>query len=162
MTESAEEIGLNNKILKDFVEKEVIKSAKKLKGKHFPLSETVDAVPKTLSVKKIYRVEQQLKNLFLLVVRNYRKPPKIRYFLAVQLASQSSDLLVRLAGNYAVKNDLKLIQYPIYPKTLRISLLALKELNNVQNYSKYIELLGNFKNFFGQKLNKFNELLESK
>ena len=162
MTENSGEIELNNKVLKDFIEKKIVKSAKKVKGKHFPLSEIVDAVPKTLSVKKIYRVEQQFKNMFLIVVKNHHKLPNIRYFLAVQLASQSSDLLARIARNYAVKNDLKLIQYPIYPKTLRINLLALKELNIVENYSKSIEILENFKNLFNKKLKKLNELLESK
>jgi len=161
LTEKSGEIETNNKDLKDFIEKKAVKNAKRLKGKHFPISEIVDAVPKCLRVKNIYRVEQQFKDIFLIVVKNHHKLPKIRYFLAVQLASQSSDLLARLARNCAVKNDLKLIQYPIYPKTLRINLLALKELDSVQNFSKWIALLENFKNLFNQKLKKLNELLES-
>ena len=139
-----------------------IKNAKKLKGKFAPFSESVNKTPKSLKIKAIYNLKEQLKNFFLIIVRNYSKQPKIRYFLAISLASQSSDFLVSLAKNFASKNDLKLIQYSIYPKTLRIPLLALKELKTVENYSNSIELLNAFRTNFQKTLVKLKNLVEKK
>ncbi|MFX1408777.1 MAG: hypothetical protein ACFFA6_00365 [Promethearchaeota archaeon] len=147
--------------LKDFIKNNVIKNAKKLRGKYTPISEIVNNVPKTLKIKKIYELKGNNKNLYLIISNNYTKVPKIRYFLAVSLASQSSDFLVSLAKNFAKRNNLKLIQYSIFPKTLRINLLLIKELNDVEDYSKSIQILINFRIVFQNRLINFRSLIEN-
>ena len=147
--------------LKDFIKNNVIKNAKNLRGRYTPISEIVNNVPKTLKIKKIYELKGNNKNLYLIISNNYTKVPKIRYFLAVSLASQSSDFLVSLAKNFAKRNNLKLIQYSIFPKTLRINLLLIKELNDVEDYSKSIQILINFRIVFQNRLINFRSLIEN-
>ncbi|MHA1491866.1 MAG: hypothetical protein ACTSRI_19705 [Promethearchaeota archaeon] len=146
----------NEKAFKLYIKNEVIKNAKKLKGKFLPFSELVNSIPKILTIKKCYELKGQLKNFYLILVNNYSKKPKIRYFLAISLAFQSSDFLVSLAKEHANKNGLKLIQFSIYPKTFRINLLSLKELNNIddyiEDYSFSLKLLKQFRKDFRKKL----------
>ena len=152
----------NQKSLKSFIKTQILKTAKKLKGKYNPISELVDNIPRTLKIREIYKIEDSLKNLFLIIVNNYSKQPKVRYFLALILASQSSDLLVSLAKDYATKNNLKLIQYCLFPKSIRISLLTLTEIQTVEDFSNSIELLKNFRNYFRKTFEKIKNLIENK
>ncbi|MFX1453641.1 MAG: hypothetical protein ACFFCM_22615 [Promethearchaeota archaeon] len=149
----------NQKSLKSFIKIQILKTAKKLKGKYNPISELVDNIPRTLNIREIYRIEKSLKNFFLIIVDNYSKQPKIRYFLALILASQSSDFLVSLAKDYATKNNLKLIQYSLYPKNMRISLLTLTEIQTIEDFSNSIELLKNFRKSFRKTLEKIKNLV---
>ncbi|MFX1322965.1 MAG: hypothetical protein ACFFAQ_15110 [Promethearchaeota archaeon] len=149
------------KSLKDYINKTILKNAKKIKGRHTPISEMVNNVPKTLKVKDIYRLQGDLKNFYLFVSKNFNGNPKIRYFLVVSLASQSSDLLVSLAKNFAKRNNLKLIQYSIFPKTLRINLLLIKELIEIEDFSKSIQILKNFRIVFHNRLTTFRNLIEN-
>lgn len=152
----------NQKDLKIFLETKIIKNLKKLKGKHAPISEIANNMTKVLLVKSIYDLRENLKNCFLLNVKNYTKSPKFRHFLAISLANNSSDFLVQLASDFATKNDLKLIQYPIFPTTLRIQLLLLKEVKKVEDYSKSIEILEIYRDDFRKKLVKVKNLVENK
>jgi len=146
--------------LKLFVKNDLIKKSEKLKGKFAPLSEIVDRIPKTITIKRIYNFKGKLKDYFLIVVKNYNKKPKIRYFLTYKLANQSSDLLVSLAKSYAFENELSLIQYSIYPKLIgRISLLTFKELTSVDDYLKILETFELFRNNFRKKLVKIKNLV---
>lgn len=147
--------------LKSFIKNEIIKKVKKLKGKHAPISELVNNVSKSLSVEKIYDLSEKNKYYFLLIVKNYSKQPKLRYFLAILLANNSSDLLVQLARDYAIKHDLKLIQYSLFPKTLRIQLLLLKEIKKIEDYTNFIEKLNHFRKEFRSKLVKFKKIIEN-
>jgi len=150
---------INQEVLKSYLDSNVIKSAIKLKGKFAPFSEPVDKTPKTLPIKRIYNLKEQLKNFFLIIVKNYSNQPKVRYFLAIILASQSSDFLVSLAKDYATRNNLKLIQYSIFPKNIRISLLSLKEIRTIEDYLSSIELLKDFKKKFRKTLEKIRNLV---
>lgn len=147
--------------LKSFIKNEIIKKVKKLKGKHAPISELVNNVSKSLSVEKIYDLSEKNKYYFLLIVKNYSKRPKLRYFLTILLANNSSDLLVQLARDYAIKHDLKLIQYSLFPKTLRIQLLLLKEIKKIEDYTNFIEKLNHFRKEFRSKLVKFKKIIEN-
>ena len=148
MKNSKDISSMNQEDLKSYLENNVIKSAIKLKGKFAPFSEPVDKMPKTLPIKRIYNLKEQLKNFFLIIVKNYSSQLKDRYFLATILASQSSDFLVSLAKDYATRNNLKLIQYSLFPKNNRISLLSLKEIRSIEDYSSSIERLKDFKKKF--------------
>ena len=145
----------NRKTLETHVKSNIIKNSKKIREKHSNISEIVDKTPKTLEVKTIYDLSNNLNNTYLMVVRNHSKQPKTRYFLAISLASQSSDLLVNLTREFVNKNDeIKLLQFSIHPKSMRVSLLALKELNSIENYSHSIGLLQELRKQFRQKLTK--------
>ena len=151
----------NQKELKNFLDTKIIKNLKKLKGKRVPISEIVNKKPKVLIMKSIYDLSESLKNFILLYTKNYNKIPKYRYFLAISLANNSSDFLVQLAKDFTSKNDLKLIQYSIFPKTLRIQLLLLKEIKNIEDYSNSIEKLELCRNEFRKKLMKVKNLIEN-
>ena len=92
------------KELKHFIKSSVIKNKKKVRGKHSPMAEIVGGTLHSLPVKFIHDLKEKLKHFYLIGVKNYSKPPKLRYFLAISLANNSSDLLVQLAKDYAVKN----------------------------------------------------------
>lgn len=144
-----------------FIDPEVISTSKKLKGRFAPISELIHNVPKSLTIREIYKLKEELKDLYLINVNNYSNKPKIRYFLAVMLASQSSDFLVSLAKDFANKNNLKLIQYSLYPKSLRINLISLKEILNAEDFSSSIKILEVFKKDLRKKIMKIRDLVES-
>ncbi len=147
--------------LKSFIQNDIIKNIKKVKAKHAPISEIVDNIPKTLVIEKIYDLQEKFKNFYFFIAKNFSKTPKLRYFLAISLANSSSDLLVQLARDFAVKNDFKLIQYSIFPKTLRIQLLLLKEIKEVEDYTDLIEKLKSYRIEFRSKLGSVRNLIEN-
>ncbi|MFW9998595.1 MAG: hypothetical protein ACFE9Q_01660 [Candidatus Hodarchaeota archaeon] len=147
--------------LNSFIKTTVVKNYIKVRGKHSPISEIVNKVSKSLSVKKIYDLRERENHFYVIIVKNYSKHPKLRYFIAISLANNSSDLLVQLARNIAVRNDLKLIQYSIFPKTLRIQLLLLKEIKKVEDYAIFIEKLKTFRKEFRTKLSNLRNLVEN-
>ena len=151
----------NEKELKLFIEKKVIKDIKKVRGKKAPIAEFVDNRFVTLPVKSIYNISEQIKNFYFFIIQNNLQQPKVRYFLTITLANNSSDLLVQLAKEIAIKNDLKLIQYSIYPKTLRTQLLSMKEIKNPTDYSNSIEILKATRKDFREKLVKLERLVEN-
>ncbi|MFX1418127.1 MAG: hypothetical protein ACFE9N_04310 [Promethearchaeota archaeon] len=159
MTKNTQNASLDN--FQSFIKNKIIKKGNKLKGKKAPISEIIDNIPKSLSVDKIIDLREEKKNCFFLIVRNYVKQPKFRYFLAISIANNSSDLLVYFARDYAIKNDLKLIQYSIFPKTLRIQLLLLKEIEKIGDYSNYIKKLSSIREEFRIKLLKIKDLIEN-
>ncbi|MHA2008037.1 MAG: hypothetical protein ACXABO_12005 [Promethearchaeota archaeon] len=149
------------KELKHFIKNKVIKDSKKVRGKHSPIAEIVEGTLYSLPVKFLYDLREKLKYLFLIGVKNYSKQPKVRYFLTVSLANNSSDLLVQLAKDYAVKNDLNLVQYSIFLKTLRIQLLALKEIKNIDDYNNSLDILHEFRKIFRDKLVRIKRTIEN-
>jgi hypothetical protein len=150
----------NPEELKKFIEEKIVKIAKKIRGKHSPIAEIVDRKVQSLPVKFIYDLKGTLDHFYLMGVENYSKQPKMRYFLAVSLANSSSDLLVSFAKDYAVKNQLKLLQYCIFLKTLRIQLLSLRELLNIDEFSNIVDILKTFRTQFRETLEKFRNLLQ--
>jgi len=151
----------SEKELKSFVESEVIKDIKKIRGKKAPIAEIVENTLLALPVKSIYDMNEVIKRFYFIIVQNHSKQPKLRYFLTISLANNSSDLLVQLSKEFAIKNSLKLIQYSIYPKTLRTQLLSMKEIKNPTDYSNSIEILKAFRKNFREKLVKLKILVEN-
>jgi len=153
---------VNYETLEAYLKRNILKKAKKIKEKHSNISEIVDKTPKTLEVNNIYDLSKQFNNLYLIIVRNHAKRPKMRYFLAISLASQSSDLLVNLTRDIIKRDDnVRLIQFSLYPKSMRVNLLALKELTSVENYLHSIELLRDLRKQFRQKLTKLANRVEN-
>ncbi|MHA1147275.1 MAG: hypothetical protein ACTSR8_03425 [Promethearchaeota archaeon] len=151
------------KDLEKFIKNLILKDANKLKGKFQPLSEIIDKIPRTYKIKKIYNLSGKLKDYFLIIINNYAKEPKRKYYLAYKLANQSSDLLVNLAKSFASENQLNLIQYSIYPQLIgRISLLCFREIENEPDYYKIMELFELFRNNFRKKMVNLKNLVEDK
>ena len=161
MSKNSEESNVHEIALKPYLKSKVIKNAQKLRGKFAAISELIEDTLRTLTVQNIFKLGDELKGLFLVSVKNYYKYPKIRYFLAIQLASQSSDFLVALSRDFAIKNDLKLIQYSVVPKTTRISLLSLKEIKEIEDFEKSIGILQDFREKFRKKIAKIKNLVEN-
>jgi len=151
----------SEKELKSFVESEVIKDIKKIRGKKAPIAEIVDNTLLALPVKSIYDMNEVIKKFYFLIAKNHSKQPKLRYLLTITLADNSSDLLVQLAKEFAIKHGLKLIQYSIYPKTLRIQLLSMKEIKDPKDYGNSIEVLKAFRKEFREKLVRLKKLVEN-
>ncbi|MHA1274259.1 MAG: hypothetical protein ACTSVV_12065 [Promethearchaeota archaeon] len=137
---------------------EIIKSAKRIKGKFPPISERGVNISKPLLIKRIYNLNKISKNLFLFIIKNNQKEPKLRYFIAILLASQSSDLLMILARDLSKEIGSKLIQYVLFPKLHRLSLIALKELIALNDYDVIINELLNLRAKFLKKMRKISNL----
>jgi len=154
-------ISNDEKSLKSYLKRELLTGAKRLKNKYPPISENIKGVSKALKIKKIYELKENLKNFYLIITKNYSKKPRYKHFLAILLASQSSDLLVNLAKGFSKEHNLKLIQFSVYPQHFRVSLFSLKELNGADNLSKSINLLKEFRNKYRKELENFKNLVKN-
>ncbi|MFX0030045.1 MAG: hypothetical protein ACFE8B_12605 [Candidatus Hermodarchaeota archaeon] len=149
------------KSVRSFIENEIIRPTKKIKGKKSAIAEIIENTLVTLPIKSIYDMNEKLKNFYFIIVKNHLKQPKLRYFLTISLAYNSSDLLVQLGKKFAINNELKLIQYSIYPKTLRTQLLSMKEIKSIEDYNDSIEVLKRFRKEFREKLVGLKNLVEN-
>ncbi|MFX0018460.1 MAG: hypothetical protein ACFFAK_07150 [Promethearchaeota archaeon] len=158
-----DESSSNIEFLESFLKTEIIKKAKELKARYPSISEIADGKPKILKIKNFYEMKDEFKNYYLIKVKNYNSDPKFRHFLAIILASQSSDFLASIAKE-AIKEigNIKLIQFSIYPKNFRISLLSLKEIRNKDDFLKSVKLLKDLRINFKKKLDKIKNLIENK
>ena len=145
---------------KSFVKSDIIYKIRKVKGKYPPIAENVENKPHSLSVKSVYDLNANLKNFYFITLKNYSKSPKYRYFLVISFANNSSDLLVQLAREIVLKLDLKLIQYSIYPKTLRIQLLCMVEIQTIKNYNTSIKVLKSARKEFREILVRLKDLIQ--
>jgi len=143
-----------------YLKKEILKDAKRIKNKYPPISEKIDGISKSLKIKKIHELKGNLNNFIVITTKNYAKNPRYRYFLAMLLASQSSDLLVNLAREFSKKNRLKLIQFSLHPQHSRVGLFSLKELRDKDKISEVINLLKEFRIKYRKNLEKLGKLIE--
>ncbi len=149
---------MNTDNLEEFIET-IKEDTAKLKGRFPAISEKVKNERKGLKVKDIFRLPK--KDFYLIVVKHYDKPPKYRYFIALSLARQSSDLLVSLVKDFALQHDLKLIQYGIYPRHNRVNLLSLRELAVVEEYEGILNIFEQFRYTFKSRIEKLKEYVVS-
>ncbi|MFX1492895.1 MAG: hypothetical protein ACFFBZ_01295 [Promethearchaeota archaeon] len=146
-----------------FIKTEIIKKAKELKGRYPSISEIVDGTPRILKIKNLYEMKEEFKNFYLIKVKNYNNEPKFRHFLAIILASQSSDFLVSIIKELVKEiGNIKLIQFSIYPKNFRISLLSLKEIRNKDEFLNSVKILKDLRINFKKKLANIKNLIENK
>lgn len=157
MNEFKKEVASVERALKSYIKTEIVNRAKKLKGKYPPISEIIDGKPRILKVQDIYEMKDEFQNYYLIKVRNYDKKPKFRYFLTIRLASQSSDLLVSIAKELikGIK-EIKLIQFAIYPKNLRVNLLSLKQIQSKNDFLNSVKLLRDLRINFRTKIDKIS------
>lgn len=146
--------------LQSYLKKEILKDAQRLKNKYPPISVKVNGIYKSLRIKNIYKLKGNLNNFIFIKTKNYTKNPRYRYFLAILLATQSSDLLVSLAKEFSKENRLKLIQFSLYPQHFRVGLFSLKEMLSKNNFSEVINLLKEFRIIYRKDLEKLGKLIE--
>ncbi|MFX1397676.1 MAG: hypothetical protein ACFFAS_11620 [Promethearchaeota archaeon] len=136
-----------------FIKHDIVKQARKVKGKHPPIIEVVEKKSKVLEIEAIYDLYSTLKFFYLFVVKDKSENHKTRYMLAISLANQSSDFLSELAKKLITKGDgFKLIQYAVIPKVFRINLLLLKEFITIDDYSISIEILRETRSMYRKKI----------
>ncbi len=146
--------------LQRYLKKEILKDAKRIKNKYPPISEKINGISKSLKIKNIYELKGNLNNFIVIATKNYAKNPRNRYFLAILLASQSSDLLVSLAKEFSKQNRLKLIQFSLHPQLFRVGLFSLKEIHDKNSISEGINLLKEFIIKYRKDLEKLRKLIE--
>ena len=146
--------------LQRYLKREILKDAKRIKNKYPPISEKINGVSKSLKIKNIHELKGNLNNFIVITTKNYAKNPRYRYFLAILLASQSSDLLVNLAKEFSKKNRLKLIQFSLRPQHFRVGLFSLKELRDKDKISEAINLLKEFRIKYRKDIEKLGKLME--
>ena len=140
--------------LKREIESNLLKDAKKLRGKYLPISEKVMGTQKVFTIKNIYELSGRLKSFYIIMIKDEIAKKNRRFFIVIQLASQSSDFLVKIAKEIIKQKEiaLKLIQYAIHPKSLRINLLCMSELKNTDDISDLIKELGEVRILFQDKI----------
>ena len=148
--------------LQNYLKKEILKDGIRIKNKYPPISEKVNGISKPLKIKNIYELKGNFDSLIFITTKNYAKNPRYRYFLAVLLASQSSDLLVAFAKEFSKKNSLKLIQFSLYPQHFRVGLSSLKEIHKKNDFSEAVNLLKEFRTIYRKDLEKLGKLIERK
>jgi len=126
---------------------------KKLRYKYPPIMKMVKGTQVILKIKRVYSLIDDFKNLYLFKVKSRGYKRKKHYILAISLASQSSDLLVMLARKLIKKIDsLRLIQFPIIPKHFRVNLMAIKEIDLMDDTSESIKVLQEVRKEFRNRL----------
>ncbi len=143
-----------------YLKKEILKDGKRIKNKYPPISEKVNGVSKSLKIKSIYELKGNFTDFIFITTKNHAKNPKHRYFLAMLLASQSSDLLVSIAKEFSRINRLKLIQFSLHPQHFRVGLFSMKEMHAKDNFSEVVNLLKEFRILFRKDLEKLGKLIE--
>jgi hypothetical protein len=143
------------------IKSDILKNSQKLKGKYLPFSEMVGGIQKIFPVKKLYKLQGDLKNFFLIEVKHSTEKQKHKQFLAIQLASQSSDFLVSVAKTLIKeKSQLRLIQFSIYPEHLRVGLLGLRRLDQITEIPMIINDLKEIRTKFRKKIDSLSRVIE--
>ena len=149
---------MNN--LRITIEDELLKDAKKFREKYPPISENSVGVQKVYTIKKIYQLLNRFKNFYLIVINDPSSGQKVRYFLTIRLASQSSDILVKLAKKALKQKNLnfQLLQFALHPNNSRVNLLCISELKNFEDLVILSEQLNDIKLLFQEKMDKLIKL----
>jgi len=90
------------------------------------------------------------------------KNEKLKYLICITLASQSSDFLVSLARK-TIKDEpsLRLLQFSLIPKHLRVNLLCLKEIEHEDDLQGSINLLKEVRSRFRKTLEKITSQMDN-
>jgi len=144
-------IRLKDKLLRD---------SHRLKEKYPPLSDVINGTNLTLIIHRLYALKGDLTHYYVLIVKT--KNGRLKYIISINLASQSSDLLVNLARK-TIKNEsnLRLLQFSLIPKHLRVNLLCLKEIEPEDDLQGIINVLKQVRNRFRKSLEKLTSQMDN-
>ena len=142
------------------IENELLKNAKKFREKYPPISENIEGVQKVYPIKNVYQLFKEFKNFYLIIIDDSSIAQKKRYFLTIRLASQSSDILVKLAKKALKQKNLnfQLLQFALHPNNSRVNLLCISELKNFEDLVILSEQLNDIKLLFQEKMDKLIKL----
>ncbi|MCJ7650596.1 MAG: hypothetical protein MUP85_18450 [Candidatus Lokiarchaeota archaeon] len=129
----------------------LLKDSHRLKEKYPPLSDIINDTRLTLQINRLYELSGDLRQLYMIIAKS--KNGKLKYLICITLASQSSDFLVSLARK-TIKDEtsLRLLQFSLIPKHLRVNLLCLKEIEHEDDLQGIITLLKQVRSRFRKTL----------
>lgn len=144
----------NNMDLKIKIKNDLISKGNRIRNKYPPISKKNDGGLLIQKIKKVFQLKADFKNFYLINTKSTNHQKEKRYYLALIIASQSSDLLVKIAQKVIIEEkDLRLIQFSFHPEHSRVSLALLKELDELSDFNELKTKLNSLKSKFLTKLN---------
>ena len=140
--------------LKIKIKNDLISKGNRIRNKYPPISKKNDGGLLIQKIKKVFQLKEDFKNFYLINTKSTNHQKEKRYYLALIIASQSSDLLVKIAQKVIIEEkDLRLIQFSFHPEHSRVSLALLKELDELSDFNELKTKLNSLKSKFLTKLN---------
>ena len=138
----------------------LLKDSHRLKEKYPPLSDIINGTQLKFQINRVYELSGDLKQLYMIIAKS--KNGNLKYLICITLASQSSDFLVSLARK-TIKDEtsLRLLQFSLIPKHLRVNLLCLKEIEHEDDLQGIITLLKQVRSRFRKTLEKITSQMEN-
>ena len=140
--------------LKEKIKRDLLIKATKLNNKYPPISDKIDDRLRVQKIEKIFQLKEDYQNFYLIITKPKNDNKEKKYYLALVVANQSSDLLVKIAKKL-VSNEghIQLIQFPFHPKHFRVSLAFLRELEEFMDIDELKNKLNSLRTKFLMKLN---------
>jgi hypothetical protein len=140
--------------LKEKIKQDLLSKATKLNHKYPPISDRIDDKLRVQKIKKIFQLKEDYQNFYLIITKLKNDNKEKKYYLALIVAVQSSDLLVKIAKKLVLNEEhIHLIQFPFHPKHFRVSLAFLRELEEFMDIDELKNKLNTLRTKFLMKLN---------
>ncbi|TFG17753.1 MAG: hypothetical protein EU531_02335 [Promethearchaeota archaeon] len=140
--------------LKEKIKQDLLSKGTKLRNKYPPISELSNGKLFVQKIKSIFQLKEKFINFYLLLTKSTNDRKEKRYYLALIIASQSSDLLAKIAKNVIVdEKKIRLIQFSFHPEHFRVNLALLRELDEFTDFEKLRSKLSSLRSEFLTKLN---------
>ena len=142
------------------IKEKLLRDSHRLKEKYPPLSYTINGIQLRLQINRLYELSGDLRQFCIIIAKS--KDGKLIYLICITLASQSSDFLVSLART-TIKDEtnLRLLQFSLMPKQLRVNLLCLKEIEHEDDLQGSITLLKQVRSRFRKTLEKITSQMDN-
>jgi len=142
------------------IKEKLLGDSHRLKEKYPPISYIVNGNPLILQINRLYELLGNLKHFYVVIGKS--KSGELKYLICITLASQSSDFLVSLARK-TIKDEpsLRLLQFSLMPKHLRVNLLCLKEIEQEDDLQGSITLLKQVKSRFRKTLENITSQIDN-
>ena len=145
------------------IKEKLLRDSRRLKERYPPLSDIINGTQLTLQINRLYELSGDLRHFYIMIAKSKKsKNGKVKYLICITLASQSSDFLVSLART-TIKDEtsLRLLQFSLIPKHLRLNLLCLKEIENEDDLQGIIDLLKQVRIRFRKTLEKITSQMDN-
>ena len=148
------------KELGSIIKEKLLRGSRRIKERYPPLSDIINGTKLTLQINRLYELSGDLRQFYIIIAKP--KNGNLKYLICITLASQSSDFLVSLART-TVKDEtnLRLLQFSLIPKHLRVNLLCLKEIEHEDDLQGIIDLLKQVRSRFRKTLEKIASQMDN-
>ena len=147
-------IGIINMEIKEKIKKNLLSKGTKLRNKYPPISQRSDNEVNIEKIKAVFQLSEDFNNSYLIITKPTNRHKEKNYYLAMVIASQSSDLLVRIAKNVMINEEkIHLIQFTFHPEHFRVSLALLRKLDEAMDFDEIKTKLFSLRTQFLAKLN---------